>query len=88
MSKVYLHDEATGVTVRDWNGKVGIDGAAGSMVPSLDDGFTPAQFRAVIEGGLRWMLENDGFDAANDVLVAVVKKWQTDGRPKAKHPGD
>lgn len=74
MSKVYLHDEATGVTVRDRNGKVRVDGAPGSMVPSLDGDFTPAQFRAVIEGGLRWMLETQGDDAARELLQKALER--------------
>jgi hypothetical protein len=80
MSKVYLHDEATGTSVApSRRGGVHVQAPVTSHIDDTADGglihFTGPMFRAVIEGGLRWMLENEGDDAVYDFANKVTRAW-------------
>jgi hypothetical protein len=77
MSKVYIHDEATGVCVVDNSNphfpvRINWDDECSSAL-------TSAEFRKVIEGGLRWMLENDtallnGERQAIEIVLSAMEK--------------
>lgn len=71
MSKVYLHDEATGVTVESYNQQTVVRGLKDVSACYM----SPAEFRAVIEGGLEWILSAYGaqlLDAEKLELQAAV----------------
>lgn len=72
MSKVYLHDEATDIQVMD-SGNPHFPVRLTTQ-PALT--LSPAEFRAVIEGGLEWVLSNAGFSLLNsevDTLKRAIR---------------